>query len=67
MSAIDRFDSNVFPKHILKSKVRDILIQARKTLFCHVIVKNYLCNVFRKFFRSSKRREGAKPNKIHPS
>ena len=67
MSAIDRFDSNVFPKHILKSKACDKIIQARKTLFCHVIVKNYSCNVFRKFFRSSKRREGAKPNKIYPS
>ena len=39
--------TNVFPKHILKSKPRDQSIQARKKLFCHVIVKNYLCNVSR--------------------
>ena len=37
--------TNVFPKHIRKSKARDQSIQARKKLFCHVIVKNYLCNV----------------------
>ena len=52
--------TNVFPKHILKSKARDKLIQARKKLFCHVIVKNYLCNVLRKFlikFESTWRRE----------
>ena len=36
---------NVFQKHIMKSKARDQSIQARKKLFCHVIVKNYLCNV----------------------
>ena len=42
--------TNVFPKNILKSKARDQSIQARKTLFCHVIVKNYLCNVLCKFF-----------------
>ena len=40
---------NVFPKHILKLKARDQSIQARKKLFCHVIVKNYLCNVSWKF------------------
>ena len=40
---------NVFPKHILKLKARDQSIQARKKLFCHVIVKNYLGNVSRKF------------------
>ena len=40
---------NVFPKHILKLKARDQSIQARKKLFCHVIVKNYLCNVSQKF------------------
>ena len=33
---------NVFSKHILKSKACDKSIQARKKLFCHVIVKNYL-------------------------
>ena len=36
---------NGFPKHILKWKTRDQSIQTRKKLFCHVIVKNYLCNV----------------------
>ena len=41
--------TNVFPKHILKSKVRDQWIQARKKGFCHVTVKNYLCNVSCKF------------------
>ena len=41
--------TNVFPKHISKSKARDQSIQARKKLFCHVIVKNYLCNVLCKF------------------
>ena len=40
---------NVFPKYILKSKARDQSIQASKKLFCHVIVKNYLCNVSWKF------------------
>ena len=38
---------NIFPKHILKLKACDQSIQARKKLFCHVIVKNYLCNVSR--------------------
>ena len=41
--------TNVFPKHILKSKARDKSMQARKKLFYHVIVQNYLCNVFCKF------------------
>ena len=36
---------NVFPKHILKSKALDQLIQAIKKLLCLVIVMNYLCNV----------------------
>ena len=40
---------NVFPKHILKSNARDQAIQARKELFCHEVVKNYLCNVSWKF------------------
>ena len=35
----------VFPKHILKSMARDQSIQARKKIFCHVIVKNYLRSV----------------------
>ena len=33
--------TNVFSKHILKLKARDQSIQARKKLFCHVIVKNW--------------------------
>ena len=37
--------TNVFPKHILKSKARDQSIQARKKLFCHAIIKNHSCNV----------------------
>ena len=41
--------ATVFPKHILKSKAHDKSIQVRKKLFCHVIVKNYLCNVLCKF------------------
>ena len=36
---------NVFPKHVLKSKARGQSIQARKNLFCHVIIKNYFRNV----------------------
>ena len=40
---------NVFPKNILKSKARNKSLQARKKLFCHVIVNNYLCNVLCKF------------------
>ena len=41
--------TNVFPKYILKSKARDKSIQARKKLYCHVTVKNYLCKVLWKF------------------
>ena len=41
--------TNVVPKHILKSKARDESIQARKKLFCLVIVKNYLCNILWEF------------------
>ena len=37
--------TNAFRKHILKSKTRNQPIQARKKLFCHAILKNYLCNV----------------------
>ena len=40
---------NVFPKHNLKSKARDRSNQERKKLICHVIVKNYLSKVSRKF------------------
>ena len=54
---------NIFPKHILKSKARDRdqSNQVRKKLFCHVIVKNYLSNISRKFFikiESTWRRKG---------
>ena len=42
--------TNVFPKHILKSKACDQSIQTRKKLLCHVIVKNYFCNVLCKVF-----------------
>ena len=44
---------NVFPKHIQKLKARDQSIQARKKLFCHMIIKNYLCNFSRKFLIKS--------------
>ena len=40
---------NGFPKHILKSKARDQLTQARKKLICHMIVENYFSNVSWKF------------------
>ena len=40
---------NVFPKYILKLKARDQSIRATKKLFCHLIIKNYLCNVSWKF------------------
>ena len=41
--------TNVLTKDILKSKARDKSVQARKKLFCHVIVKNCLCYVLCKF------------------
>ena len=44
-----KFYIKIYPKHILKPNARDQSIQARKKLFCHVIVKNYLCNVSWKF------------------
>ena len=40
---------NIFTKHILKSKACDKSNQARKKLFCYVIVKNNLTNISRKF------------------
>ena len=52
--------TNVFPKHILKSKAHDQSIQARKNLFCRVIVKNYLCNVLCKFLIKMEALGGAK-------
>ena len=39
----------MFFKNILKSKAGDESIQARKELYCHITVKNYLCNVLWKF------------------
>ena len=42
--------TNIFPKkHFRKLKARDQSKQARKKLFCHVIINNYLCNIFCKF------------------
>ena len=41
--------SNIFPKQILKSKALGKSIQATRKLFCHVIIKNCLCNVSWKF------------------
>ena len=35
---------NDFPKYILKLKAHDKSIEARKKLYCHVTVSNYLCN-----------------------
>ena len=61
---------HVFPKHILKSKARDQLVQASKKLFDHVIVKNYLCNVSfdqKGFWSKSKARGGAKSKNRHPA
>ena len=54
--------TNILTTSILKSKARDqpIQIQASKKLFCHVIVKNYLCNVLLKVLikiESTRRRE----------
>ena len=37
--------ANVFQKYILKSEARDKSIQAKKEPYCHVTVKNHLCNV----------------------
>ena len=51
----------------MKSKAHDQLIQARKKLFCRVIVKNYLCNVLCKFLIQMEVRGGAKSKKRHPS
>ena len=35
----------MFFQNILKSKACDKSIQVRTKLFCHMIIKNYLCNV----------------------
>ena len=39
----------MFLQNILKSKAHDQSIQARKKVFCHGIVKNYLFNISWKF------------------
>ena len=59
--------TNVFLKHILKLKAYDQTIQARKKLFCCMIVKNYSCNVLCKFLIKMKPRGEAKSNNRHPS
>ena len=41
--------TNVFPKYILKLEARDKSIQARNKLYCHLTVKDCLCNVLWKF------------------
>ena len=56
---------NVFPKYVLKSKARDQSIQARKKLLCPVLVKNYLCTVFRESFWSKSKACGGANR--HPS
>ena len=58
---------NVFSKHILKSKAHDQSIQAKKKLFCHVILKKYLCNVSWNIWSKSKARGGVKSKNRHPS
>ena len=59
--------TNIFPKLILKLKARDQSIQERKKLFCHMIIKNYLCNVSWTFWSKSKARGGAKSKNRHSS
>ena len=41
---------NVFPKHISEIKSMWPINSSKKKLFCHVIVKNYMCNILQKFF-----------------
>ena len=48
-NALCKFYIKIFPKHILKPKVRDQSIQARKKLFCHVIVQNCVYKLSWKF------------------
>ena len=43
-----------FPKHILKLKARHQSTQAKKKLFSHMIVRNYLCYVSWKFWSKLK-------------
>ena len=57
--------TNVFPKY-LKSKAHDQSIQQRKKMFCHLIVKNYLCLVLCKFWWKSVGHGGVKPKNRHP-
>ena len=58
---------NVFSEHIPKLKARDQSIQARKKLFCHVIIKNYLCNFSWKFLIKSESAWRRKIKKQAPS
>ena len=51
----------------MKSKARDQSIQARKKLFFHVIVKNYLCNVSRKFDQNGKHIEARNQRTVTPA
>ena len=60
-----RFSSK--SKGIIFFPKRDQSIQARKKLFCHVIVKNYLCNVWWTFWSKSKACGGVKLKNRHPS
>ena len=59
--------TNVFPKHILKSKEHDQSIHARKKMFCRVIVQNYLCNILCKSLIKMETRGGTKSKNRHPS
>ena len=60
--------TNVFPKHILKSKARDQSIQASKRLFCHVIVKNFVQRFVKVFDQNWKHVEARNQRTgTHPS
>ena len=53
-------------QNILKSKAHNHSIQARKKLFRHVIVKNYLCNVLCKSLIKMEERGVVKSKNRHP-
>ena len=57
----------MFPKHILNSKARDQSIQARKKLFCRVVLKNYCATFCVRFCSKSKAGLGAKSKNTHPT
>ena len=59
--------TNIFPKHTLKPKAHDQSVQARKKLFCIMIVNNYLCNVFLSFWSRWRAHRGGKSKNRHPS